>query len=152
TAGEDQRARLRGERPRRGSRGGHRDRGRQRQGHDLPQRRDRPPGGRGPDRAGADGGGRPVGGGERRKTVGGEAGRARGRGDRPAEAAAGVEVPLTPLTRVRIAGLAEGVSFLLLLGVAMPLKYFADYPMAVTVVGTIHGVLFILFGLAVLDA
>ena len=58
---------------------------------------------------------------------------------------------LTPLTRLRIAALLEGVSFLVLLGVAMPLKYYADYPMAVTVVGTVHGVLFLLFALAVLN-
>jgi len=48
--------------------------------------------------------------------------------------------------------LLEGVSFLALLGVAMPLKHFADYPLAVTVVGTIHGALFILFALAVVNA
>jgi integral membrane protein len=40
---------------------------------------------------------------------------------------------------------AEGVSFLVLLLVAMPLKYFADMPMAVTIVGGLHGVLFIAF-------
>ncbi len=43
----------------------------------------------------------------------------------------------------------EGVSFLLLMGIAMPLKYFADFPMAVTWVGWIHGLLFILYGLCV---
>ncbi len=44
---------------------------------------------------------------------------------------------------------AEGVSFLLLLGVAMPLKYFAQMPEAVKIAGMIHGVLFIAFiGLA----
>ena len=59
---------------------------------------------------------------------------------------------LTPLTRLRVAALLEGVSFLLLLGVAMPLKLYADYPMAFTVVGWAHGVLFVLFGLAVLEA
>lgn len=41
--------------------------------------------------------------------------------------------------------LAEGVSFLVLLLIAMPLKYMADYPIAVTVAGGIHGILFILF-------
>jgi integral membrane protein len=41
---------------------------------------------------------------------------------------------------------AEGVSFLILLLVAMPLKYFADMPMAVTIVGGLHGVLFVGFG------
>ena len=40
---------------------------------------------------------------------------------------------------------AEGVSFLILLLIAMPLKYFADMPMAVTIVGGLHGVLFIAF-------
>jgi integral membrane protein len=41
--------------------------------------------------------------------------------------------------------IAEGVSFLVLLGIAMPLKYFADMPMAVKLVGYIHGFLFIGF-------
>jgi integral membrane protein len=40
---------------------------------------------------------------------------------------------------------AEGVSFLVLLLVAMPLKYFANLPMAVTVMGGIHGLLFVGF-------
>ena len=40
---------------------------------------------------------------------------------------------------------AEGVSFLVLLLIAMPLKYFANLPIAVTVVGGLHGVLFIGF-------
>lgn len=40
---------------------------------------------------------------------------------------------------------AEGVSFLVLLLIAMPLKYFAGMPMAVTVVGSLHGVLFVAF-------
>ncbi|MFM2138289.1 MAG: hypothetical protein RJA57_596 [Bacteroidota bacterium] len=41
--------------------------------------------------------------------------------------------------------LAEGISFLLLLFVAMPLKYFAGMPLAVTVLGGIHGILFVAF-------
>lgn len=40
---------------------------------------------------------------------------------------------------------AEGVSFLVLLFVAMPLKYLGNMPMAVTIVGGLHGVLFIAF-------
>ena len=40
---------------------------------------------------------------------------------------------------------AEGVSFLVLLLIAMPLKYYASMPMAVTVVGGLHGFLFIAF-------
>jgi integral membrane protein len=50
----------------------------------------------------------------------------------------------------RLIALAEGVSFLVLLFIAMPLKYFADLPMAVTVVGGLHGVLFIAFGILAL--
>jgi integral membrane protein len=39
--------------------------------------------------------------------------------------------------------LAEGVSFLVLLLIAMPLKYAANLPQAVMAVGMIHGLLFI---------
>ena len=48
--------------------------------------------------------------------------------------------------------MVEGVSFLLLLGVAMPLKYMAGMPMAVKVVGWIHGVLFVAFCYALMRA
>lgn len=41
--------------------------------------------------------------------------------------------------------LAEGVSFLVLLLVAMPLKYGADLPVAVSIMGSVHGVLFIAY-------
>lgn len=46
---------------------------------------------------------------------------------------------------LRRMALLEGASFLLLLGVAMPLKYLAHMPMAVKVVGWAHGLLFVLF-------
>ncbi|MBL7812109.1 MAG: DUF3817 domain-containing protein [Bacteroidetes bacterium] len=39
----------------------------------------------------------------------------------------------------------EGISFLLLLGIAMPLKHFFHIPVAVSIVGAIHGLLFIAF-------
>lgn len=45
----------------------------------------------------------------------------------------------------RKVAIAEGVSFLVLLLVAMPLKYFADLPQAVKIVGWAHGVLFVAF-------
>ena len=45
--------------------------------------------------------------------------------------------------RLRVIGFLEGVSFLLLLGVAMPLKYIWHEPLAVRVVGMAHGVLFL---------
>ena len=47
------------------------------------------------------------------------------------------------ISRLRRIGYAEGISFLVLLGVAMPLKYLAGVPMAVKVVGWAHGLLFI---------
>ena len=40
---------------------------------------------------------------------------------------------------------AEGISFLVLLCIAMPLKYFANMPSPVRVVGMLHGVLFVAF-------
>lgn len=58
----------------------------------------------------------------------------------------------TSIGRLRVIGFAEGVSFLLLLGVAMPLKYFAGTPQAVTVAGWVHGVLFITFCIALAQA
>jgi integral membrane protein len=45
--------------------------------------------------------------------------------------------------RLRQVGKLEGVSFLVLLGIAMPLKYLAGVPLAVKVVGWAHGALFI---------
>jgi integral membrane protein len=49
------------------------------------------------------------------------------------------------LRRLRIVGLVEGTSFLVLLGIAMPLKYLAGQPLAVRYTGWVHGVLFIWF-------
>jgi integral membrane protein len=46
----------------------------------------------------------------------------------------------------------EGVSFLILLFVAMPLKYLADHPEAVLYFGWIHGVLFISYAVVTFRA
>lgn len=51
----------------------------------------------------------------------------------------------TKLYFLRKAGITEGISFLVLLLIAMPLKYFFKQPMAVTIVGWIHGILFVAF-------
>ena len=48
-------------------------------------------------------------------------------------------------TFLRWTALFEGTSLLLLLFVAMPLKYYADMSQAVKVIGPIHGVLFLVF-------
>jgi integral membrane protein len=45
----------------------------------------------------------------------------------------------------------EGSSFLLLLGVAMPLKYFGGVPVAVQIAGWVHGLLFIAFCMVLLE-
>jgi integral membrane protein len=45
----------------------------------------------------------------------------------------------------RIVAITEGISFLVLLLIAMPLKYFAGKPLAVNYVGWAHGVLFVAF-------
>jgi integral membrane protein len=58
---------------------------------------------------------------------------------------------MKPVTFLRRIALAEATSYLLLLGIAMPLKYMAGMPMAVKVVGWIHGVLFVLFCWALLQ-
>ncbi len=55
------------------------------------------------------------------------------------------------LGRFRLISLAEGVSYLLLLGIAMPLKYLAGIPEAVQVTGWAHGVLFVAYMAAGLD-
>jgi len=53
------------------------------------------------------------------------------------------------LGRLRIIGFIEGWSYLILLFVAMPLKYVWEIPEAVRLVGTAHGVLFVFFMLYV---
>ncbi len=53
----------------------------------------------------------------------------------------------TPLGRLQAMSYAEGVSLLLLVGIAVPLKYAADLPIAVSILGPIHGVAFILYSL-----
>lgn len=51
-----------------------------------------------------------------------------------------IDVPF--LRRLRILSIIEGISTLVLFGVAMPLKYWAGMPLAVTIVGSLHGILF----------
>ncbi|UTW62418.1 DUF3817 domain-containing protein [bacterium SCSIO 12741] len=51
----------------------------------------------------------------------------------------------TGLGRLRLITLLEGISWLVLLFVAMPLKYFFDQPEWTKMVGSAHGALFVLF-------
>jgi integral membrane protein len=48
-----------------------------------------------------------------------------------------------PIDRLRLASILDGISYLILLGIAMPLKYLADMPLAVRIVGSLHGFLFL---------
>jgi integral membrane protein len=50
---------------------------------------------------------------------------------------------------LRLSALLEGTSFLILLLIAMPLKYFAGIPEYVTYIGWAHGVLFMWYIIAV---
>lgn len=50
-----------------------------------------------------------------------------------------------------MAGIIEGFSYLFLLFVAMPLKYAASLPMAATYTGWVHGILFMLYLLALIQ-
>lgn len=64
---------------------------------------------------------------------------------------------MTPLTstairQLRIVAMLEGASFVALLAIAMPLKYLAGMPGAVRVVGMAHGVLFVLYVAALVNA
>ncbi|WP_248924483.1 DUF3817 domain-containing protein [Paenibacillus hamazuiensis] len=56
----------------------------------------------------------------------------------------------TSVNVLRVVGIIEGISYLLLLFVAMPLKYAANMPEPVRFVGMAHGILFVLFVLALL--
>jgi integral membrane protein len=52
------------------------------------------------------------------------------------------------LERLRIIGNIEGISYLLLLGIAMPMKYMGNMPQAVRIAGSVHGFLFVAFCIA----
>lgn len=49
----------------------------------------------------------------------------------------------SPVSRFRTVAYWEGISYLVLLLVAMPLKYGFDLPLAVRLVGALHGALFV---------
>ncbi len=51
----------------------------------------------------------------------------------------------TLIRHFRLTALAEAISYLLLIFIAMPLKYFWQMPMPVRITGSIHGFLFVVF-------
>lgn len=52
---------------------------------------------------------------------------------------------MSALSLLRWVALFEGLSFLFLLFVAMPLKYLGGIPEPVRITGSVHGLLFVLF-------
>ena len=51
----------------------------------------------------------------------------------------------TKLGRLRLIGILEGISLLVLIGIAVPLKHVMHDPTLVKIMGPIHGFLFLLF-------
>ena len=51
----------------------------------------------------------------------------------------------TKIGRLRIIGILEGISLLLLIGIAVPLKHISGNPSFVKTLGPVHGLLFLLF-------
>lgn len=58
----------------------------------------------------------------------------------------------TPVGRFRLIAVLEGISYLVLLLIAMPLKYFYGMPATVTYCGWVHGLFFMLFLLTLTQA
>lgn len=55
------------------------------------------------------------------------------------------------LSRFRVISAIEGLSYLLLVFIAMPVKYIGENPYPVKVFGMIHGVLFIIFMISLFE-
>lgn len=58
----------------------------------------------------------------------------------------------TPIGKLRLAGLLDGLSLIILVCIAMPLKYWMDIPEVVSVVGRIHGGIVLVYGVCALYA
>ncbi|GAB3949069.1 DUF3817 domain-containing protein [Spirosoma harenae] len=58
----------------------------------------------------------------------------------------------SPKIRLRIVSFAEGLSYILLLFIAVPLKRIGGHPEAVQILGPIHGLLFVLYVLTIIQA
>lgn len=58
----------------------------------------------------------------------------------------------SPKIRLRLVGIAEGISFLVLVFIAVPLKRLGGHPEAVQLIGPIHGLLFVLYVLTIIQA
>lgn len=70
---------------------------------------------------------------------------------RAASPAAATPAVAAALMRYRLIAYVVGVMLLLLVCVAMPLKYGADNPSAMNVIGPLHGFLYVVYLLGTLD-
>jgi integral membrane protein len=59
---------------------------------------------------------------------------------------------MSELQKFRLVNKIEGISFIILLFIAMPLKYSFGYPMATKVVGMLHGLLVFAFIYQIIEA
>ncbi len=59
---------------------------------------------------------------------------------------------MSELQKFRLINKIEGISFIILLFIAMPLKYSFGYPMAVRIVGMLHGLLVFAFIYQIIEA
>ncbi|MGB5506982.1 MAG: DUF3817 domain-containing protein [Sulfurovum sp.] len=59
---------------------------------------------------------------------------------------------MSELQKFRLINKIEGISFIILLFIAMPLKYSFGYPMATKIVGMLHGVLVFAFIYQIIEA
>ena len=56
-----------------------------------------------------------------------------------------------PLSRLRFIGLLEGCTLVLLVAIAVPLRHLAGYPIATRIMGPVHGLVFILYLVTLID-
>ena len=59
---------------------------------------------------------------------------------------------MSELQKFRLINKIEGISFIILIFIAMPLKYSFGYPMATKVVGMLHGLLVFAFIYQIIEA
>ena len=59
---------------------------------------------------------------------------------------------MSELQKFRLINKIEGISFIILLFIAMPLKYSFGYPMATKIVGMLHGILVFAFIYQIIEA
>ncbi len=59
---------------------------------------------------------------------------------------------MSELQKFRLINKIEGLSFIILIFIAMPMKYYFGYPMATKIVGMLHGLLVFVFIYQILEA